>query len=65
MKKKICRYCSSYHPSEKLKGCLGLCELKKKAKGFDESCEAFSEGAQTWMCGKPVKERRNSPTASV
>lgn len=56
MVKKICRYCTSYRPCERFRGVLGSCKIKGAAKGYDDTCEAFSHGPQTWMCGVPVKE---------
>ena len=58
MEKKICRYCESYHPCEKFRGVLGTCDIQKAAKGIDNTCDAFREGPQTWMCGEPVRETR-------
>ena len=58
MERNICRYCESYHPCERHRGILGSCEAKKAAKGFDDACEDFKAGPQTWMCGAPVREKR-------
>lgn len=58
MIRNICRFCGAYRPYEKLFGYLGICETHGMAKGVDDSCEDFSEGAQTWLCGVPVKDDR-------